>query len=301
MELEQALRTAVGQLRDAGVPSPRADAELLAAHLLSVSRGRVLAMALAGAPTPEGYEELVARRAQRIPLQHLTGIAYFRHLELAVGPGVFIPRPETELLAQLAIDRARAVLAEQGSVRVVDLGTGSGAIAASVASEVPGSEVFAVELSDEAFPWAQRNTAPHGVTLLAEDLRTALAPQGGTFDIVVSNPPYIPPGAIPRDPEVRDHDPELALYGGGDDGLDLPRAVIATGARLLVSGGYLALEHAEVQAPSMLELFAQSGRWRDVIGHRDLNDADRVTAAYLAETAVPAGSTWKNGPRDRTL
>ncbi|MGP5725272.1 peptide chain release factor N(5)-glutamine methyltransferase [Arthrobacter rhombi] len=301
MELEQALRTAVGQLRDAGVPSPRADAELLAAHLLSVSRGRVVAMALAGAPTPEGYEELVARRAQRIPLQHLTGIAYFRHLELAVGPGVFIPRPETEVLAQLAIDRARAVLAEQGSVRVVDLGTGSGAIAASVASEVPGSEVFAVELSAEAFPWAQRNTVPHGVTLLAEDLRTALATQGGTFDIVVSNPPYIPPGAIPRDPEVRDHDPELALYGGGDDGLDLPRAVIATGARLLVSGGYLALEHAEVQAPSMLELFAQSGRWRDVIGQRDLNDADRVTAAYLAETAVPAGSTWKNGPRDRTL
>ena len=287
MDLEEALRWAVAQLHDAGVPSPRADAELLAGHLLGVSRGRVAALALAGAPAPEGFADLVDRRAARIPLQHLTGVAYFRHLELAVGPGVFIPRPETELLAQLAIDRARAVLAERGSVRVVDLGTGSGAVAASVASEVPGSEVHAVELSEAAYPFAERNTAPHGVRLHAGDLRTALAGEDAGFDIVVSNPPYIPPGAIPRDPEVRDHDPELALYGGGPDGLELPRAVIATAERLLVPGGFLALEHADVQGPAMLGLFAASGRWRDVAGHRDLNDADRATSGYLARGRDP--------------
>lgn len=282
MDLEEALRRATAQLHDAGVPSPRADAELLAAHLLDVSRGRVGALALAGTPAPVGYAELVDRRATRIPLQHLTGVAYFRHLELSVGPGVFIPRPETELLAQLAIDRARQVLAERGAVRVVDLGTGSGAVAASVASEVPEAEVHAVELSEDAYPYAAANTAPHGVQLVAGDLRTALVGQEGRFDIVVSNPPYIPPGAIPRDPEVRDHDPELALYGGGPDGLELPRAVITTAERLLVSGGYLALEHADVQGPGMLGLFGASGRWIDVSGHRDLNDADRVTSGYLA-------------------
>lgn len=282
MDLEEDLRRATAQLYDAGVPSPRADAELLAAHLLGVSRGRVGALALAGAPTPEGFAELIDRRATRIPLQHLTGVAYFRHLELAVGPGVFIPRPETELLAQLAIDRARDVLARRGCVRVVDLGTGSGAVAASVASEVPGSEVHAVEVSEAAYPFAERNTAPHGVHLHAGDLRTALAGEKGSFDVVVSNPPYIPPGAIPRDPEVRDHDPDLALYGGGSDGLELPRAVITTGERLLVPGGFLALEHADVQGPAMLGLFAASGRWRDVAGHRDLNDADRATSGYLA-------------------
>lgn len=282
MDLEEALRRATAQLHDAGVPSPRADAELLAGHLMGLSRGRVAALALAGAAAPEGFGELVGRRATRIPLQHLTGVAYFRHLELSVGPGVFIPRPETELLAQLAIDRARTVLAERGTVRVVDLGTGSGAVAASVASEVPGSEVHAVELSEAAYPFAERNTAPHGVHLIAGDLRTALAGEDGLFDVVVSNPPYIPPGAIPRDPEVRDHDPDLALYGGGPDGLELPRAVIATAERLLVAGGYLALEHADVQGPAMLRLFGASGRWRDATGHRDLNDADRVTSGYLA-------------------
>ncbi|GAA1362341.1 peptide chain release factor N(5)-glutamine methyltransferase [Arthrobacter rhombi] len=282
VDLEEALRRATAQLHDAGVPSPRADAELLAAHLLDVSRGRVGALALAGTPAPVGYAELVDRRATRIPLQHLTGVAYFRHLELSVGPGVFIPRPETELLAQLAIDRARQVLAERGAVRVVDLGTGSGAVAASVASEVPGAEVHAVELSEDAYPYAAVNTAPHGVQLVAGDLRTALEGQEGRFDIVVSNPPYIPPGAIPRDPEVRDHDPELALYGGGPDGLELPRAVITTAERLLVPGGYLALEHADLQGPAMLGLFGASSRWVDINGHRDLNDADRVTSGYLA-------------------
>lgn len=282
MDLEEALRQATAQLHDAGVPSPRADAELLAGHLMGVSRGRVAALALAGTAAPEGFGELVGRRATRIPLQHLTGVAYFRHLELSVGPGVFIPRPETELLAQLAIDRARTVLAERGTVRVVDLGTGSGAVAASVASEVPGAEVHAVELSEAAYPFAERNTAPHGVRLIAGDLRTALAGEDGLFDVVVSNPPYIPPGAIPRDPEVRDHDPDLALYGGGPDGLELPRAVIATAERLLARGGYLALEHADVQGPAMLRLLGASGRWRDATGHRDLNDADRVTSGYLA-------------------
>lgn len=208
--LAEALSAAAARLAEAGVPSPRVDAELLAAHLLGVTLGRVRALALMDAEAPDGLEDLVAERATRVPLQHITGRAFFRHLELQVGPGVFVPRPETETVAQHAIDQARALPA----AKVVDLGTGSGAIAAAVASEVPSARVYAVELSDLAHAWAERNLAPLGVTLLRDDLRTALSAHDGTFDVVVSNPPYIPAEAVPREPEVAEHDPQMALYGG---------------------------------------------------------------------------------------
>jgi release factor glutamine methyltransferase len=276
-DLAGALRAAAEVLAEAGVPSPRVDAELLAAHLLGESVGRVRALALAGAPAPEGLAGLVAERAQRVPLQHITGRAQFRHLELEVGPGVFVPRPETETVVQHAIDHARG-LAEP---KMADLGTGSGAIADALATEVPGSRVYAVELSELAHAWAERNLASLGVELVLGDLRTALAEHDGTFDVVVSNPPYIPAEAVPREPEVAEHDPQIALYGGGADGMQLPAAAAAAAARLLKPGGYFIMEHAEVQAAAVARLLETSGRWRHIAGVLDLTGRERATSALL--------------------
>ncbi|MBG6223598.1 release factor glutamine methyltransferase [Arthrobacter sp. CAN_A2] len=276
--MEEALRAAERQLRAAGVPSPRVDAELLAAHLLGVSRGRLRALALIGSAVPEGFQDLVDERARRVPLQHLTGVAYFRRVELSVGPGVFVPRPETETVAQLVIDRASGLVAP----RIVDLGTGSGAIAAAVADEVPSADVYAVELSDLALAWAGPNLARFGVHLVQGDLATALPEQDATFDIVVSNPPYIPAEAVPNDPEVAEHDPRMALYGGGADGMDLPRAAAGSAARLLKAGGYFVMEHAEVQAPWVAAFLEQAGVWTAVTTHQDLGGRDRATSAVLA-------------------
>jgi release factor glutamine methyltransferase len=281
--LAAAVREATERLTEAGVPSPRVDAELLADHLLGVGLGRLRAMMLGDAPAPAGYAELVAERAARIPLQHITGVAHFRYLQLAVGPGVFIPRPETESVVQLVIDRLRA-LERAGVVRpkVVDLGTGSGAIAGSIAHEVPEAEVFAVEFSEFAHAWAAKNLRPLGVTLLLGDLRNALPEQNGTFDVVVSNPPYIPAEAIPNEPEVALHDPPEALYGGGADGMELPTAAAASAARLLVPGGYFVMEHAEVQAGWISTMLKRTGLWTDVTTHFDLNGKERATSAVLA-------------------
>jgi release factor glutamine methyltransferase len=279
---EQSLAAAIGEataiLRDAGVPSPRVDAELLADHLLGVGLGRLRAMMLGDSPAPEGYAELVAERAQRTPLQHITGVAHFRYLELAVGPGVFIPRPETESVVQLVIDRVTGM----AHPRIVDLGTGSGAIAGSIAHEVPAAEVHAVEYSPFAHAWAARNLAPLGVTLTLGDLRDALPELNGTFDVVVSNPPYIPAEAIPNEPEVALHDPPEALYGGGADGMELPTAAAASAARLLVPGGYFVMEHAEVQAAWIVRMMERAGAWTEITTHLDLNGRERATSAVLA-------------------
>ena len=279
---EQSLAAAIGEataiLRDAGVPSPRVDAELLADHLLGVGLGRLRAMMLGDSPAPEGYAELVAERARRTPLQHITGVAHFRYLELAVGPGVFIPRPETESVVQLVIDRVTGM----AHPRIVDLGTGSGAIAGSIAHEVPAAEVHAVEYSPFAHAWAARNLVPLGVTLTLGDLRDALPELNGTFDVVVSNPPYIPAEAIPNEPEVALHDPPEALYGGGADGMELPTAAAASAARLLVPGGYFVMEHAEVQAAWMVRMMERAGAWTEITTHLDLNGRERATSAVLA-------------------
>lgn len=253
------LRGAADRLASAGVPSPRVDAELLLAHVLGTSRGEVRRLALLDAPLPAdglpaAFAALVARREAREPLQHLTGVAAFRHLELAVGPGAFVPRPETEEVAQVAIDEALRVVAERGTAVVVDLCTGTGAIALAVATEVAGARVHAVELDESAHAWARRNVeALPGddggpvVRLVRGDARTALRELDGTVDVVVSNPPYVPPDAVPRDPEVAEHDPAVALYGLGPDGLEVPRGVTAAAARLLRPGGLYVMEHAEVQ------------------------------------------------------
>ena len=280
--LADAVRQATAVLAAAGVPSPRADAELLAEHLLGVGLGRLRTLMLGDTPAPGGYDELIAERARRIPLQHITGVAHFRYLELAVGPGVFIPRPETESVVQLVIDRIRAL----PHAKVVDLGTGSGAIAGSIAHEVPGAEVHAVEFSEFAHAWAARNLQPLGVHLVRGDLRDALAEHNGTFDVVVSNPPYIPAEAVPTEPEVALHDPPEALYGGGADGMELPTAAAASAARLLVPGGYFVMEHAEVQAGWIAAMLERSGLWSAVTTHRDLNGRDRATSAVLAGPAA---------------
>lgn len=282
LSLADAVREATSVLAAAGVPSPRADAELLAEHLLGVGLGRLRALMLGDTPAPDGYPELIAERAQRIPLQHITGVAHFRYLELAVGPGVFIPRPETESVVQLVIDRLQGL----AHPKVVDLGTGSGAIAGSIAHEVPGAEVHAVEFSEFAHAWAARNLLPLGVHLVRGDLRDALPEHNGTFDVVVSNPPYIPAEAVPNEPEVALHDPPEALYGGGADGMELPTAAAASAARLLVPGGYFVMEHAEVQAGWIATMLERSGLWAEVATHRDLNGRDRATSAVLADPAA---------------
>jgi release factor glutamine methyltransferase len=279
--LADAVREATAVLSDAGVPTPRVDAELLAEHLLGVGLGRLRAMLLGDSPAPEGYAELVAERAGRVPLQHITGVAYFRHLELQVGPGVFIPRPETESVVQLVIDH----VAGMSHPKIVDLGTGSGAIAGSIAHEVPGAEVHAVEFSIFAHAWASRNLEPLGVTLIQGDLRNALSELNGSFDVVVSNPPYIPAEAIPNEPEVALHDPPEALYGGGADGMELPTAAAASARRLLKPGGYFVMEHAEVQADWITGMLRRAGRWQDITTHFDLNGKERATSAVLANKA----------------
>jgi release factor glutamine methyltransferase len=287
LSLAEAVRDATALLAAAGVPSPRVDAELLAEHLLGVGLGRLRALMLGDAPAPEGYADLVAERARRTPLQHITGVAHFRYLELAVGPGVFIPRPETESVVQLVLDwlKDRDRLPGMPAPKVVDLGTGSGAIAGSIAHEVPGAEVHAVEFSEFAHAWAAKNLLPLGVALVRGDLRTALPERNGSFDVVVSNPPYIPAEAVPNEPEVALHDPPEALYGGGADGMELPTAAAASAARLLAPGGYFVMEHAEVQAAWIAGMLERTGLWTDVTTHRDLNGKDRATSAVLAPGA----------------
>ncbi|WP_324649782.1 peptide chain release factor N(5)-glutamine methyltransferase [Georgenia sp. H159] len=272
-----AVRAATELLAAAGVPSPDVDARLLAEHVTDA------ALVVAGPPTGEqlaAFAGLVDRRRRREPLQHLTGEMFFRYLRLTSAPGAFVVRPETELVAEEAIAAAR----QHAAPRVVDLCTGSGAIALAVATEVRSAEVWAVELSADALAVARGNVAalaPH-VTLVAGDAATALPELDGTVDVVVSNPPYVPPDAVPRDPEVREHDPDLALYGGGADGLDVPRAVLRSAARLLRPGGTVVMEHAEVQAAAVREAAAGTGAFVDVRTVRDLSGRDRMVVARRA-------------------
>ncbi|GIG41485.1 peptide chain release factor N(5)-glutamine methyltransferase [Cellulomonas phragmiteti] len=271
-------------LTEAGVPSPRHDALALAAFALGLPR---VELALPP-PLPDGfaaeYAELVERRRAREPLQHVVGYTVFRYVTLRVEPGVFVPRPETETVAQIAIDEAAARAARGAEPLVVDLCTGTGAIAISVDTEVAGSRVVAVDLADAAVGLARANAGAIASPRLrvvqgdACDPRL-LADLDGTVDVVVSNPPYIPPDAVPLDPEVRDHDPDVALYGGGADGLDVPRAVIAAAARLLAPGGLLVMEHAEVQDAAARAAAAATGAFEDVRTVPDLTGRPRTLVA----------------------
>lgn len=274
------VRVAAERLAAAGVPDPQVDAELLAAYVRGVRRGEVQAAIVRGdtigEPDVAAFDRIVTRRAAREPLQHLTGLAPFRHLELAVGPGVFVPRPETETVAQFAID-ALSNTPEPAPIGV-DLCTGSGAIALAMATEVPHSRVFAVELSPEAHAWAARNTGDaENLTLVRGDLADSLHDLDGTVSVVISNPPYVPDDAIPRDPEVRLFDPAIALYGG-PDGLDIVRVLSRRSLALLRPGGLLVIEHGELQGEAIRTLLAGDG-WRAPRTHPDLTHRDRATTA----------------------
>ncbi len=276
------LSEVAGRLDAAGILNAQVDAELLLGYVLGENRGRVQALAILGNSLTdaqlEQLESLVTRRIGREPLQHITGTAPFRSLSLSVGPGVFVPRPETESVVQFAIDALRNVPHEHPVA--VDLGTGSGAIALAMATEVPTARVYAIEKSAEALPWTQKNfasvNAPNA-ELVHGDLADAFPELEGRVNVVISNPPYIPNDAIPRDPEVRMFDPEMALYGG-EDGLDVVRQVSRVARRLLVPGGVLVLEHAEVQGQSIRDLLIRDG-WRTPETHKDLTLRDRTTTA----------------------
>ncbi|KQP97453.1 MULTISPECIES: peptide chain release factor N(5)-glutamine methyltransferase [unclassified Rathayibacter] len=276
------LADATGRLSAAFVPTSDVDAELLLGHVLGLGRGELQARLITGLVVDEqaaaSYDRFIERRAAREPLQHITGVAPFRSLELAVGPGVFVPRPETEGVAQIAIDALRAVV--DPSPLAVDLGTGSGAIALSLAHEVPHARVIGVENAVEAFIWARGNRDRLGLEnarIVFDDIARALPEFDGTVSVVVSNPPYIPSAAVPRDPEVRLYDPPSALYGG-EDGLEVVRSLSATARRLLRAGGVLVIEHGELQGAEIRALLSGDG-WRGATTQRDLTGRDRSTVA----------------------
>jgi release factor glutamine methyltransferase len=272
------LAAASQRLEQAGVASPEHDAAALLAHVLGTTLSGLALVEDVAPSALEEYDALVARRAAREPLQHLTGTVGFRHVELQVGPGVFVPRPETELLAGWAIEQAAALEAPV----VVDLCTGSGAVARAVADEVPTAIVHAVELDEAAHHWAARNLAGTSVDLRLGDMATAFDDLLGSVDVVTCNPPYIPLDAWESvAPEARDHDPHLALFSGAD-GLDAIRVLERRAARLLRPGGVVGFEHADVQGESAPAVFAASGRWSDVRDHDDLAGRARFTTARLA-------------------
>ncbi|MFT2018127.1 peptide chain release factor N(5)-glutamine methyltransferase [Streptomyces sp. 796.1] len=269
---------ATQRLADAGVPSPRFDAEELAAFVHGVKRGEL--HAVADADFDARYWETIARREAREPLQHITGRAFFRYLELHVGPGVFVPRPETESVVGWAIDAVRAM--DVVEPLIVDLCTGSGAIALALAQEVPRSRVHAVELDESALQWARKNTEGSRVVLHHGDALTALPELDGQVDLVISNPPYVPLTEWEYvAPEARDHDPALALFSG-EDGLDTIRGIERTAFRLLRPGGVVVVEHADTQGGQVPWIFTEERGWADAADHPDLNKRPRFATARRA-------------------
>ena len=271
---------ATERLAQAGVPAPRFDAEELAAYVHQVDRGRL--HTVPDAEFDAAYWAAIARRAAREPLQHITGRAYFRYRELAVGAGVFIPRPETEVVVGWAIDRlSRMDVAEP---LVVDLCAGSAAIALAIAQEVPRATVHAVELDDAAFGWARRNvdaaepSLARRIVLHRGDVNGCLPELDGRVDLVISNPPYVPLGASVRDPEVAEYDPARALWAGAD-GLDVIRTVERVAARLLRPDGWVVVEHADEQWAEAPRCFPEEAGWTEVSDRRDLADRPRFVTA----------------------
>jgi release factor glutamine methyltransferase len=279
MELtfKEFLRSGKEQLSAAGFPE--VDAEHLLAHVLGISRMDLhnplaveSAIKAIGDTTliEENFWKLLDRRCAHEPLQYLTGVAYFRYLELEVGPGVLVPRPESELLVETVL---KNIESRSGAVSVVDLGAGSGALTLAIATEAPNTHVIAIEKDGAAIEWLRKNVAriSEDVRILHSDVEDAL--DGVKCDVVIANPPYIPNDQeLPRD--VAEHEPAIALFGG-PDGMEIPRKFIAAGQRLLKSGGFFAIEHHESQ-PAAITL-AMSSEFESVTTHKDLLGRPRFT------------------------
>ena len=279
------LHQAATQLREVGVSSAEQEARQLLAYAAGVELARLPLLDVVEDAQAAHFQTLINKRARRIPLQHLTGRAHFRYLEVEVGPGVFVPRPETEVMTGWAIEQLRPMVyaVARGESRhlpvVVELGTGSGAVAKSIALELTGTRVHAVELSEEAAAYAARNLADTTVELHVQDMIGTLPELDGSVDLVIANPPYIPLDAFESVvPEVRDYDPPLALFSG-DDGLDAIKVVAAEAARLLRPAGLLCVEHADVQGESAQQVLIQHGGFAGVRDHLDLNGRPRFVTA----------------------
>lgn len=276
--MRSALDSAAAVLAGAGIDSARIDAELIAAHIAGTDRGL-----LTFADPPDAafflrFDEAVARRSQRIPLQHITGSAAFGPVTVHVGPGVFIPRPETEAMLEWA-----AVQSLPPRPVIVDLCTGSGALAIALAQRWPDARVIAVDDDQAALAYAHRNVAASGVRLVRGDVADSnlLADLAGSADLVVSNPPYIPLGAE-LEPEVVAHDPHHALFGG-PDGMDVIALVVARAAALLRPGGLLAVEHDDTTSAQTVDMITAAVVFDHVEPHRDLAGRPRFVTARRRE------------------
>ena len=292
MAAADVIRDAAVQLREAGIETPEHDAKLLLAEaagveLRDVDKALLMGEELGTAEQLARFQSMLARRAKREPLQYITGHAPFRYLDLKVGPGVFIPRPETETVVQAGLDW----LTEHGMIhpRVVDLCAGSGAIGLSVVSEVPGSQVWAVELSPNTAELTNKNLAEtakrypsiasnYQLEIADATSLATLAQLDGTIDIVITNPPYVPESDVPEQPEVRDWDPELALYGGSMDGTLIPERIIERAYRLLKPGGALVMEH-DVTQGDRLVAYAKAAGFTTASTGRDWTGRDRYLFA----------------------
>lgn len=280
----EALASLRDRLAAAGVPSPEADASILLGSLLGLSRGELLAHAHLGkelsAEVSAALEPLAQRREAREPLQHIVGRAPFMNFEVEVGPGVFIPRPETESLAERALSIAQSLGVDERGLSIVDLCSGSGVLAISLARAVPWASVVAVEISPEALGYLERNVsrlAPSVTVTCSSVVDFAVTQAESSLDMILANPPYIPDSEMPNDPEVFAHDPHLALFGGAD-GLDVVREIVEFGLRALRPGGVIMMEHSNLQGAAIAGLLAESG-FRTVHTEQDLLGRDRFTHA----------------------